>query len=257
MEMIEQEDREFLLVNRFFLYELLSHVFMYEPSEDLLVTLRAPHTSDVFEFISADGDADANGATPDGDRPCVAPALSPKALYVEVLKSVESSTPPTSLAKLQRDYTCLFIGPGKLPVPLWESVHITGENLLFQQRTLEVREFYLRAAFQTTTAGSQPDDHIATELAFLSALAQEAYEAACNDDEQACGQSLRVSRDFLDEHLLLWVGAFANGLAQVEQLGKVGRFYPLMASLAASISALDLRLLKKPRFIDTLSLCGR
>ena len=40
------------------------------------------------------------------------------------------------------DYNSLFIGPNSLPVPLWESVYLSSDHLMFGEETILVRAFY-------------------------------------------------------------------------------------------------------------------
>ncbi|MCB8816455.1 molecular chaperone TorD family protein [Desulfosporosinus shakirovi] len=67
------------------------------------------------------------------------------------------------------EYTRLFIGPTKLPVPPWESVYVSKERLLFQESSLKVRQrqCYLNYNFLPAKYRSEADDHIALELDFM------------------------------------------------------------------------------------------
>lgn len=97
------------------------------------------------------------------------------------------------------DYDQLFVGPGHLPAPPWESVYRTEERLVFDWPTLEVRAEYRRMGLAVTKP-SDPDDHIGLELLFLATLA----------DREAAGDSAaaEAAQQFLEAHLLQWAPAF-------------------------------------------------
>jgi TorA maturation chaperone TorD len=101
--------------------------------------------------------------------------------------------------EFRADYDQLFIGPGHLPAPPWESVYRTDEHLVFDWPTLEVRAAYRQMGL-TVAKPSDPDDHIGLELLFLATLAER--EAAGDTGAAEAGQQ------FLQEHLLQWAPAF-------------------------------------------------
>ena len=71
------------------------------------------------------------------------------------------------LPDLRWDYTRLFIGPGHVLAPPWESVYRSRERLLFDQATLDVRQAYARFGLQAPRLNHEPDDHLGLELAFM------------------------------------------------------------------------------------------
>lgn len=128
-----------------------------------------------------------------------------------------------SMAAVKRDYQYLFIGPNNLPSEPWESVHISGENTLFQRSTLEVRNAYRVQGFLPQAYPRVADDHIALECGFLAAMAQRALKewsegSPINNTRQkgssACFQTLKASHEFLVEHPLQWVFRFSKKLEE-------------------------------------------
>lgn len=109
------------------------------------------------------------------------------------------------VARLEADYIRLFVGPGRMLAPPWESTFFNDGRLLFQEETLQVRQWYRRYGLKAAKLGSEPDDHIALELRFLAFLAEVALEAAQKGDEAALGQAMDAQRQFLSEHVLRWV----------------------------------------------------
>jgi TorA maturation chaperone TorD len=113
---------------------------------------------------------------------------------------------------LRTEYTKLFLGPNRLPVPLWESVYRTKSRELFQRETLDVRNAYRRQGFLPAEYPRVSDDHIALELGFLAQLSLRAAKANLDDDVSCCYEALEASKEFLQDHLLVWIGDFSSGL---------------------------------------------
>jgi TorA maturation chaperone TorD len=108
------------------------------------------------------------------------------------------------MVELAADNTRLFIGIGTVLAPLWESVYFSKERLIFQECTLEVRNWYRRFNLVPETLYKEPDDHISLEMefiAYLSTLARQAREAG---DQMASESILEVQREFFSKHLLRW-----------------------------------------------------
>ena len=101
------------------------------------------------------------------------------------------------------DYTRLFIGPGTVLTPPWESVFFSEERLTFQESTLHVREWYRRFGLEMKKLHNEPDDHIGLELEFLAHLAKLGV-AATQGTEQSPTEVLDAQRAFLTEHVLTW-----------------------------------------------------
>lgn len=110
---------------------------------------------------------------------------------------------------LSDDYTRLFIGPSKVLAPPWESVFMSTDRLVFQEQTLEVRNWYRRMGLEPEKINQEPDDHIGLELAFLAHLAQLALQALENQNEEDFSFFLQAQKDFIEEHPLQWVGQWS------------------------------------------------
>jgi TorA maturation chaperone TorD len=101
------------------------------------------------------------------------------------------------------DYTRLFIGPGTVLTPPWESVFFSKERLTFQESTLHVREWYRRFGLEMKKLHSEPDDHIGLELEFLAHLSK-LGAAASQETGKPPGELLDAQRAFLTEHVMTW-----------------------------------------------------
>jgi TorA maturation chaperone TorD len=111
---------------------------------------------------------------------------------------------------LKADYLRLFIGVGKVLAPPWESVYFGDDRLLFQEQTIQVREWYRKYGLQIEKLHHEPDDQIGLELSFLANLAQLAVQAAERRDEAELTRLLHDQQAFLTEHPLRWAQAWCD-----------------------------------------------
>jgi putative dimethyl sulfoxide reductase chaperone len=136
---------------------------------------------------------------------------------------------------LKSEYTCLLVGPNKLPAPPWESVYLSQERTLFQESTLKVRRNYLEYNFLPMNYPHEADDHLALELDFMAHLAQLSQEHFESEKSEEVKKVLLDQKAFLNEHLLVWIGDFAEQI----QHGKTQFFYPQMATLTEHVLKID------------------
>lgn len=108
------------------------------------------------------------------------------------------------LTDLKTDYVRLFVGVGKTIAPPWESVYLNEDRMIFQQQTLQVREWYRRFGVESEKLYKEPDDHIGLELSFLAHLAKLGLQALDENDEIKFEQILQAQRQFISEHPLKW-----------------------------------------------------
>lgn len=120
----------------------------------------------------------------------------------------ESATRGESGEQVRDDFQQLFVGPFHLPAPPWESVYRSRERLLFEQETLQVREFYLRHGLQAPKLNLEADDHISLELEFLARLLVRAGAAEADGDPEQARLLVAEHERFLDEHLGAWAPQF-------------------------------------------------
>jgi TorA maturation chaperone TorD len=222
---VEQtEQTEALLAARRYLYALFQSLFGAEPSVEQFQAISLPLVREAFAILW-EGDVSAVTAPPPVATTLApaAPAPLPASAIGEFFEalSVAGETPED----LRAEHTQLLIGPGKLPAPPWESVYSSGERVIFQRSTLEIRNFYRSQGFIPQLYPKVADDHIALELDFLRLLAQRALDAWSERDKTAYAASLQAGNDFLVEHLLQWVDRFARDLS----LSDKSAFYSTLA----------------------------
>jgi TorA maturation chaperone TorD len=220
------ETAELLLASRQFQYAFTARVFATIPDEQLMEMALDAHTAEEFGLLD---DTFAGQGTE---------------LWQKLPVLIRRD--PALLQQLTREYTRLFLGPGAPPVPPWESVIISGEPVLFQPSILLVREAYRKAGFQATGYRHEADDHLAIENDFMAQLARQTLDAFYADDATRAAELLEWQEDFLREHLLRWVGSFAEQLEKTEGLSC---FYPTLARLTCLVCKRDALMLKELRAV--------
>jgi len=218
---VDQKDISAVLANRQFLYALFGRILGEEPTAELVDLLGSGQTALEFSlFGPAEGD------------------------YARFLAAIDGlvAEGEEGLSRLSGEYTYLFIGPHVLPSPPWESVHVSGVRQIFQERTLEVRNFYRSMGFLPASYPSVADDHIAIEMNFMAELAGQSLEAYQAGAEGRLGYLLERQQAFLKEHVLDWIRAFGDGLGLQK---RTGPFYQLAAQAAAYFCEQDRILLEE------------
>lgn len=219
--MNEQRDTvELALANRRFLYRLAARCFAEEADQELVDLLTSDHTLQEALLIPPADDVEEQ---------------------LNRLHTLLRELGDNAVEQLRCEYARVFLGPGTLPSPPWESVHITGKNLLFQPQTLSVREAYRSAGFLPMRYPAVADDHIALEFDFLANLAESACEAFASGDEVGLRRCLEEHRSFLDDHLLVWLREYCDELAMDSPQG----MYTLIATLAFALVERDRHLLNE------------
>ena len=109
-----------------------------------------------------------------------------------------------SYQDLKLDFTRLFIGLGEPLAPVWESTYFNPDRLVFQEQTIEVRNWYRRFGLETEKLHKEPDDHIGLELSFIANLSSQALEALEMNDEIKFNALIQSQEEFLSEHTMRW-----------------------------------------------------
>lgn len=222
--MNEREALTMVLRSRELLYAMLSRCFGGEPDEAMIDVL----SSTEFDQVCAVLDDD-------------------KGTLSSLRADIGSEVAERGLEELRREYTVCFVGPQTLVFP-WESVYVTGEELVFQPCTLNVRDAYRLEGFEANGESHEPDDHVATEADFLAKLARRATGEFESAEAGAALATLEASRAFLLEHLGAWIVDFSNAL---ESAGPDGEVYWRIARFAVAFVENDKALLEE--FIETIA----
>jgi len=198
-------------------YKLLALCF-YEPTRELTKDIAqgslASALSNLLEGLEATGWEESVAAIAGSHR-------QPDRLDAELLYST-----------LKEEYTRLFIGPGHLPVPPYESVYRQDvseleRGLVMGRSTVDVQRRYTEAGLQLSPDFTDLPDHIAVEMEFMCFLCAKEAEAWQAGDGEAAVRYQILQRAFLGEHLTKWVPAFCQAVIQAAQV----EFYRGLARL--------------------------
>lgn len=110
-------------------------------------------------------------------------------------------------SEAEYEYNTLFVGPGKLLAPPFESSYRNAERTLMQQETMAVRAFYTRLGLACERLNSTPDDHLATELEFVCYLHAKAGRFLEKEMTDHACLFLELYREFFNAHLKHWIAA--------------------------------------------------
>ncbi|MDO8726928.1 MAG: molecular chaperone TorD family protein [Candidatus Methanoperedens sp.] len=114
-------------------------------------------------------------------------------------KFTQSNTDASNIHnKMCREYTRLFIGPVPAMFP-YESRYMDGS--IMGKSLIKIKEKYRQAGLKISQDYHEPEDHIAVELGFMGHLCREKSDG-----------SLRMQKEFLNDHLLKWAPVFCDEL---------------------------------------------
>lgn len=147
---------------------------------------------------------------------------------LRLLQDHLASWEPDTHQILVVDFNRLFVGPGRLLAPPWESVHRGLERLLFGQHTLDVRHFYARFGLEIPGRGHEPEDHLGFEFMFMAHLCELGCEAEQSGNPERARAMGQARREFLEEHMLPWIPGCMNLVRQHAR----GTYYQGLAYLA-------------------------
>ena len=146
---------------------------------------------------------------------------------------------------LRVDHAKLFVGPFELLAPPYESVYVDGADRVMTRTTLAVEGAYREEGLDV--GFDEPADHVAAELEFMYYLVGEELEALLDLDFDTATHYLQTQRDFLEEHLNVWIEAFAEDVVEHAET----EFYRTVARETARFVAADLEeLAENPLLVD-------
>lgn len=222
------------LTARAFLYRMFQSCFGTEPTATQFDAILGETTMQCFKLQTENPTkTDTPAQNSEWDE-----CLAWLAAFTETYHANTSSVTD----RLTAEYTRLFLGPMSLPAPPWESVYREKGDLLFQQCTRDVRDYYARHHLLPAEYPHVADDHVALEMDFMAQLSCQLLEAAereQNFEENRGTEEKRLIASqitFLEEHLTRWLGSYAERMKSAED----AIFYPTMAALANLFAKEDL-----------------
>lgn len=211
---------EQLLELRMFTYDLLRQMFLAEPTKELMKQLQ----NGIIEHL-----------------PFQEEHSELKEGVDQVNNYLSTFDLEENFEELHWDYTRMFIGPYKLPVPIWESAYTNKDGLLFQEETLRVRRLYLKNDLLSMQDGYEADDHLGLELDYMYHLSKLLIELAKEDKLNHFNKILNDQAYFLHNHLLNWVPRFSKQvIAHAET-----EFYKGMVKILNGFLAIDKMCMKE------------
>ncbi len=126
---------------------------------------------------------------------------------VEFLQEQAGNECTEVLKQAEEEYMRLFVGPGHVKAPIWESVYFDREGLMFGENTLQVRAFYQKHGVEFHLKNQQPEDHMAVELDFMLFLLKKESDCKCNCEFLS---NIESQKEFLQNHILSWCHLFAE-----------------------------------------------
>jgi TorA maturation chaperone TorD len=219
------EGVQILLAGRAGAYRILQTLLGNEPDDEILDRLGSEASNRIFELFLID-EASAYRVALSDLQSMVKAALGEGDASIERIKS---------------NFTRLFVGPGKVEVPPWESIYRSKEDVLFQGNTLAVRKAYVAQGFIPQRYPHVADDHVALELDFMAQLAAKLERAFMAHDVDVASSCINASDTFIREHLIGWIPDFSKALVKAPH----SFFYKEVGSLLAAFLSVDLRALQE------------
>ena len=210
-------DLQDIMRSRASMYGMLSRVFFEEVDDEFLTELKR------MRFPQNTGSAEADDAY--------------LRLYAFLRKTRE-----TVIDDLAVDYARAFIGSGALDARAAypsESVYTSNTGLTMQDARDQVLAIYRSQGLDRSDAWGEGEDHLALELLFLKEMSERTRAALEAGDDEEAASLLTVPRNFLDDHILNWVGMLAQDVPEYTKLD----FYRAFADLTLAYAREDRDLL--------------
>lgn len=150
----------------------------------------------------------------------------------DYLKDLSNDT-EKEVEDLAVDFARIFlaagINHGEAAFP-YESVYTSKKKLVMQEAWEEVKKIYEQSGLAVTNAGADyKEDHIACECEFMAYLATQTRASA------HALKLIRQQREFLENHLLNWAGAFCDDILKFASTD----LYRGLANVTKGFLALD------------------
>lgn len=142
---------------------------------------------------------------------------------VQAAREMAKALRESDQEQLSRDHAALFVGPFELLAAPYGSVYLEKGRRVMGDSTIEVARFFRQEGLEVDV--SEPPDHIAIELEFLSFLAQKEARAAADGLNEEADRCRRVQTRFLEGYLRPWLPKFCEAI----RAGTENRFYLALA----------------------------
>ena len=106
----------------------------------------------------------------------------------------------------------IFNEEGKVPAPPWESVYVTRDKSLFGEPVFQIRKKLADFDLQFIHENTDPDDHIAIELEFMTYLINYTLSAKEEGRENDYAKGVYTQYWLMKEHLNRWIRLFTHDI---------------------------------------------
>ena len=142
--------------------------------------------------------------------------------------------------ELAADYAGLFLGLWGKPLHPSESVCRSKGHLLIQESRDRVLKIYRMMGVDKVSEFREPEDHIAIELQFMAYLCRKIVDFLKQDNLNTVVEYLNVQKDFLKNHLAVWIPQFCQDIIQSPARG----FYKGIAKITDKFVETDQEVIK-------------
>ncbi|MBU2591365.1 MAG: molecular chaperone TorD family protein [Nitrospinae bacterium] len=198
-------DMDVLAEHRSNIYGLLSIVYIKEPTDEFIKSLREPSILNTF-----------------------------KELGLNIGEGFQNVGDGKLLEDLVLEYTRLFIGPGK-HISTYESVWCDQDGSLWGKSTSEVKRFIESSGLEYHADWTGLPDHVGVELEFMQKMIKAEALAWEKEDKEMAMSLLQYEQKFMDEHIYKWIPPFCKKVAEEATLS----FYKEIADLTGSFIEFD------------------
>lgn len=139
----------------------------------------------------------------------------------------------------------VFFGMGPLTARHafpYESVYTSDKGIMMQDAYVDVVRTYREQSLAKDPAFTEPEDHLAVELAFMATLAERTcafLSVETAEGDEAATMTVRQSLTFAKTHLLNWVDRFCGELALAAKPDGEDGFYVALAHFTERFVADD------------------
>lgn len=160
------------------------------------------------------------------------------------MRSALAGADEAALEQLAVTFDRVFFGMGPLTARHafpYESVYTSDRGIMMQEAYAQVVRTYREQQLAKDPAFTEPEDHIAVELAFMATLADRTAAFLTQDALDAAEETLRQQLRFAQEHLLNWIDRFCIDLkAAADDI-----FYANVADFALAFVHADVRAMQE------------
>lgn len=163
---------------------------------------------------------------------------------VAALRAALAGAGEAELEQLAVTFDRVFFGMGPLTARHafpYESVYTSDRGIMMQEAYAQVVRAYREQRLAKDPAFTEPEDHIAVELAFMATLADRTAAFVGEGQEAAAEETLRQQLRFAQEHLLNWVDRFCVDLKAAAD----DAFYANLADLTLVFVQADVRAMQE------------